>query len=543
MMPFDFKIPRTIGLLDLRVNMGDKVFVMGANGTGKSSLMEHFFSGIYVNAHQLNNVRQISAHRQTWFPYNTVDLSSQQKRNVENMRSGATNIYVPWNDEYANQHATISTYDLIDAENVRARLIAAAVDRQSIDVAKNLSKEDSPIKIINEILSLSNIPVEIFIGKNDQVVASKCGGTPYSIAKLSDGERNALLIAANVLTVKEGTLLLIDEPERHLHRSIISPLLTHLLSKREDCAFIISTHDVMLPLDNPDARTLLVRDCIYEEGSLKGWNIDIIPPETEIDNDIKKDILGARKKILFVEGKENSLDKPLYSLVFPNVSIIAKSNCRDVEHTVSSIRASDSLLWVQAVGIVDKDGRPDTDINRLREEGVYALSAFSVESIYYHPHIQGLIAQRQANLIGGEASTYLNNAKAAAIDAIKPEQIKHLSDRIAEKAVRKDFFSYVPKKADIQDKQPIKVDIDVATLVEKEYKRLENDLNAGNLAEIIFRYPIRETPALDKIAKALQFLSCKHYERAVLKLLRDDKDALKFVKDQFGDLISDLETA
>ncbi|WP_442947933.1 AAA family ATPase [Nostoc sp.] len=52
-----------------------------------------------------------------------------------------------------------------------------------------------------------------------QVVASKCGGTPYSIAELSDGERNALLIAANVLTVKNGTLVLIDEPERHLHRS------------------------------------------------------------------------------------------------------------------------------------------------------------------------------------------------------------------------------------------------------------------------------------------------------------------------------------
>ena len=43
----------------------------------------------------------------------------------------------------------------------------------------------------------------------------------YGAAELSDGERNALLISAEILTAKDGTLLIIDEPERHLHRSII----------------------------------------------------------------------------------------------------------------------------------------------------------------------------------------------------------------------------------------------------------------------------------------------------------------------------------
>ena len=32
-----------------------------------------------------------------------------------------------------------------------------------------------------------------------------------------------VILAANVLTVDAGTVLLIDEPERHLHRSIIEP--------------------------------------------------------------------------------------------------------------------------------------------------------------------------------------------------------------------------------------------------------------------------------------------------------------------------------
>ena len=78
-------------------------------------------------------------------------------------------------------------------------------------------------------------------------MASKSGSDSYSVAEMSDGERNALLLAAEVLTVPSGTLILIDEPELHLHRSIISSLLTGLFSNRSDCMFVISTHEVMLP--------------------------------------------------------------------------------------------------------------------------------------------------------------------------------------------------------------------------------------------------------------------------------------------------------
>ena len=112
---------------------------------------------------------------------------------------------------------------------------------------------------------MSNLPIAISVQEDQRVVATKNGGLPYSIAELSDGERNALLIASNVLTVKDGTLILIDEPERHLHRSIISPLLTHLFALRPDCAFIVSTHEVMLPIDNPTTRTLLVRGCQFSD--------------------------------------------------------------------------------------------------------------------------------------------------------------------------------------------------------------------------------------------------------------------------------------
>jgi ABC-type glutathione transport system ATPase component len=200
---FDLTIPRSVGEpLNLTANFGEPLFILGANGTGKSSLMQQLY-----NPHQAN-ARRISAHRQNWFSSNSMSLSPQQKRDFEsNIRSTDTSLASRWKDDYATQRASIAIYDLIDAENVRARSIAGAVDGDNIDLAKTLSRQDAPIKVINELLRLSNIPIEISVLESDQVLASKCGCAPYSIAELSDGERNALLIAATVLTVKNGTLL------------------------------------------------------------------------------------------------------------------------------------------------------------------------------------------------------------------------------------------------------------------------------------------------------------------------------------------------
>jgi hypothetical protein len=374
-----------------------------------------------------------------------MDFSPQQKRDQENnIRATDINLDARWRD-YGSNRAGIAIYDFIDSDNTRNRAIATAYENQDVEAADTASKKDNLIKIMNELLRLSNISINISLEGNDKIVATKFGSNPYSIAELSDGERNAFLIVANVLTAKSNSVVLIDEPERHLHRSIISPLLTHLFSKRQDCVFIISTHDVMLALDNPSARILLIRGCIYQGSYVSAWEVNVIPSGAGIDDEIKKDILGARKKILFVEGKEESLDKLLYSLIFPNVSIIPKSNCWNVEHTVSSIRSFDSEHWVNCFGIVDSDRRPDTEINELKNKGIYALSVISVESIYYHPYVQTFIAKCQAEIRGDNASTYVDNAKTAALREIR-KCIQDLSIYTAEKAIRKEFLTIFLRK-------------------------------------------------------------------------------------------------
>ncbi len=244
MTEYSFSIPTSSEPLTFKLVAGESVFVVGSNGAGKSSLMHRLYT-----MHSQHCLR-ISAHRQTWFTSDSLELSPQSKRQTEqNIRNRDSSPESRWKDDMAAARANIAIYELIDAENVRARAIAGAVDNDSIDEAKRLASNDAPITIINELLELASLPIVISVHENERILATKKGSTPYSIAELSDGERNALLIAAAILTAKAGSLILIDEPERHLHRSIISPLLTHLFARRDDCAFVVSTHEVLLPID------------------------------------------------------------------------------------------------------------------------------------------------------------------------------------------------------------------------------------------------------------------------------------------------------
>jgi ABC-type cobalamin/Fe3+-siderophores transport system ATPase subunit len=530
-MSFELAIPKTNGdFLRLTVNLGDQLFVLGANGTGKSSLMHRLYGLHWMNA------RYVSAHRQNWLESSEITLSSRQRRQAgTNMMNADSQPYARWRDDFSSERAGIALYDLVDAENARARAIAEAVDTKDLNRAAKLSAQSAPLAQINDLLAAANVPIQIVIRAGEDIRALRAGGIEYGVTELSDGERNALLVATNVLTAKPGTLILVDEPERHLHRSIISPLLTHLFAARDDCAFVVSTHDVMLPMDNPSARTLLTRSCAYVSSAAANWDLDILSPGADIDEEIRRDILGSRRTILFVEGINQSLDKPLYALIFPTVSVVAKQSCRDVEHAVAGLRSASDLHWINTFGVVDNDGRSEADVARLAALGVFALPTFSVEAIYYHPSLQRVVAERRATLVGGDVGQSLAAAAEGLLDAVS-EHADRLSARVAEKTVREVLFANMPRQADILARKPIVVTVDVAAIVASEEQRLRHAIQTRDLPLIIGRYPVRETPALHTIARCLGFQNRTQYEAAVLKLLADDPSARSTARFLFGPL-------
>ena len=432
------------------------------------------------------HAKRISAHRQTWFKSNYVNITARQRTTVEsNIRSHDSQPNARWREDNAEHKTNLAIYDLVDAENVRARSIADAIDASDVEQALKLAEsDDPPIKVINELLANSNIPIKISIQERHALVASKSGSEQFSIAELSDGERNALLIAANVLTAEAGTIIFIDEPERHLHQSIISSFFKNLFALRSDCAFVVSTHELMLPLDVPKAKILLVRSCSFDDKTAIAWDIDLVTDRMEIDDELKMDILGSRRKILFVEGQLRSLDKPLYSIIFPEFSIVSKDSCRQVEQAVSAIRDSDSLHWMNAFGIVDNDNRSEADVEELRGKGVCATPFISVESIYYHPKLQRLVANRSASVADDDPDDYFSNAEREALSAIEPH-MQRLAERVAEQSVRARFLSMIPTKKDVRAGAPIHFSIDVEKIVSEELERIQESHQSGDFVSIL----------------------------------------------------------
>jgi ABC-type cobalamin/Fe3+-siderophores transport system ATPase subunit len=537
-MSFNLTVQRPSGEnLPIQIALGKSLFVLGANGTGKSSLLQRFAAAAGGNA------RRISASRQTWFQSSALEFTPAQRQSYEQqVRNWDTNWQSRWMEQNAQMRSGLTLYDLIDAENVDARAIAGAMRAGYIALATELARKTAPIAEINELLALSNIPVEISVQGGDRLMASKDGSAPYGAAELSDGERNALLIAADVLTSSPGTLLIIDEPERHLHRAIISPLLSQLFRYRADCAFVVGTHDLLLPVDNPDAQVLLVRSCTYAGQQAVHWDVDLVPAHADVDESIKQDIVGSRRRVVFVEGEDSSLDKPLYSVLFPGVSLRSKGSSRDVEHAVTGVKSSEALHWVRAWGIIDNDGRDAVAIATLQASGIFALPFYSVESIYYHPDLISGVAQRQAAVTGGDAQATAQSAIQAGIEATRPH-LDRLAARAVEKTIRRTVFGGLPTLRQIEAKTPVKLEIDTASVVEGEVTALSAAAQAGDWTRILSRCPVRETPALDCIARAVGLQNRHQYESAVLQMLREDEGMLATTRTMFGSLMAELEAS
>ncbi|KAI3597507.1 hypothetical protein D8I24_6656 (plasmid) [Cupriavidus necator H850] len=208
----EFRISLPVGKeqpFSMDLKAGDVLYVLGSNGTGKSALLHRLDSTFH------GNIFRVAAHRQTWFESGDVSISPRERTETHNnMRQQDKSTDARWLDHYASRRASVSLFDLVDAENSRSRRIAQAFESGDTGKAQENAASMSPLARLNALLKQSNISITIEVGDLGRVVARKGQSDPYSVAQLSDGERNALLLVTDVLTAAPGATLLIDEPER-----------------------------------------------------------------------------------------------------------------------------------------------------------------------------------------------------------------------------------------------------------------------------------------------------------------------------------------
>ena len=540
MLQIDWNIPRISNPpINLTLKNGDQLFIVGPNGSGKSALIQRF-----VSQHSQNRVKRITAHRQTWFNSGSIDLTAANRQQYEQQYLNYDRSYeARWKDSNPGWNLSAVLFDLVAKENTRARAIARHVDDQEHRKAKEISAESiSPFDQINELLSLATLTVTIENSNDRNLIARHPNGQSFSIAEMSDGERNAMIIAAHVITADPGIVFLIDEPERHLHRSIIQPFLSALFDfRKDDCAFIIATHEISLPIANPEARVLMLRSCQWNGSECVAWDTEVIKPSPELPEELRRTILGSRNRILFVEGNSNSsLDFPLYTTLFPSLSMIPKGSCEDVQKAVLGLRGSLDIHDVEAFGLIDEDGRSDKEVEKLAESGIFALEVYSAESLYYCSDTIAAVAYEQARIRGEDGNALIEAAKQGAIEIIE-KHAERMVARRCERRTRELLLSKLPdwKSLKANPSQKICVSADSPYLEEIDHfnKLVEN----GELDQLVARYPVRESSAFETIARSLKCLNKMDYERMVIARIRQDNELVKKLKKRIGPLSEALE--
>lgn len=373
----------------------NSVIIVGANGAGKSKL------GAWIEQRDFEGVYRTGAQRSLNFseaiifkPYSDaidmVHYGNVVKKIGDNHQGGRK-----WN------WGTAFTTTLIDNFNdVLSALLTLNANETScyFDECKKaqelqLAKPDIPERVIDKLFSIWNevLPQRKLALEDSKFFASfiKNGNeVKYSATEMSDGERSVLYLAAQVLCVPKNKVLVIDEPELHLHPSIMNRLWKALEKYREDCLFIYITHDLQFASMHNHADKIWIRE--YDG---QNWKLQKIE-DKDLPEDLLLEIMGSRKNIIFVEGERNSYDTQLYSELYPDYHIVPCGSCTQVIARTKAFRNNSDLHECQVYGIIDRDYRSDYEIEKYKEQGIYTIGVAEVENLFLVEELIRLMAKQ-----------------------------------------------------------------------------------------------------------------------------------------------------
>lgn len=350
-------------------------------------------------------------------------------------------------------------------------------------------------RIWHKVLSERDITIS-----DGQVLAIAPGTqSEYNANQMSDGERVCLYMICQVLSAPSNMLIIVDEPELHLHPSIMNKLWNTLEQARPDCHFIYVTHDTEFASNHPDAEIIWVKSY---DGHSK-WEYEILK-ENELPDELLLKILGNRKNVLFIEGKSGSWDYKIYGSIFNNFFIIPCASCNDVIRKTKTYNENNLLHHLKVFGIVDRDYRNENEIDALRSVNVYCIEVAEVENLFLTEEV--LRVFHKSRSISVQTSNHL-------IENIKNEVRNHFKTELSDQkskalnAMIKYHFSVLPLKGSynsIDDlKKYIKIDIeqkinDFDGILKKRY---DNINTSGDYNEIIKIYNNKGLfSVLDKVA-------------------------------------------
>ena len=227
------------------------------------------------------------------------------------------------------------------------------------------------------------MPQRELLVKDNKVTARVAGGDPYAGREMSDGERVTLYLIGQCLGAPKGAIIVIDEPELHLHQAIQARLWDQIEAARPDCVFVYITHDLAFAASRATARKVWVRSFDGKQT----WDWQEVQATDQFPESLVLRILGSRRPILFVEGEVNSLDIAVYRALYPERLVIPRSSCDSVVSSTTALRTLPQLHHADGYGLIDRDHRSEEEIASYAKDGIFAPDVAEIESLFLIPEV------------------------------------------------------------------------------------------------------------------------------------------------------------
>lgn len=377
-----------------RDTKSNAVVIIGANGSGKSKL------GAWIESQDLDQVHRVGAQRSLNFSDHVPQKSFEEAEGELFYGSSVHDNQLlkgpRWNWGKEPTTKLLDDYDaalsaiLAQYNNEVRRYFEACKQAESQDRTKPptpITSLDRLYSIWNSIFSQRSLKMEDsrFLAMSQ---SNDSDDAVYSANQMSDGERSVLYLTAQVLCVPMNKIIIIDEPEIHLHPSIMRKLWNSLEKERPDCLFIYISHDVEFASIHTLADKIWVK-------SFDGKHWEWQPIEgSELPEELLLDLLGNRKNVLFVEGTNTSYDVQLYSRLYEEFYVVPCGGCEQVITNTKAFSNTEALHEMKAFGIIDRDYTSDDVLQGLENKGIYHLEVAEVENLFLVEGVVRALAKR-----------------------------------------------------------------------------------------------------------------------------------------------------
>jgi ABC-type molybdenum transport system ATPase subunit/photorepair protein PhrA len=353
------------------------IVILGPNGSGKTKLAQQIA--------QNNKVSAISAQRRTWVDDNLpVQEEQQLLTNVRNVQNNwQQNSWQP--TEEINY--VLSTL-IQDHTNLLTRMNEEAINA------------GTPVEPLTDtkLMKLQSVWTRLFPARKLEIggffpkvkrLDDSTDVAPYSLRQMSDGERSVLYMAARVMTA-EHRVIVVDEPELHMHSRLAVEFWDEAERLRPDCAFVYVTHDLNFTLSRRRATVLVTRSNAAPEAV----SIDDLPAT------VAAEVLGGAtlpfyaKRIFFYEGEQGKgLASALFSTWF-NDNETFSMPCGDRDSVCAAVSGLKKVgvAATEIVGLIDRDFYPDA-VNGSVTPGVTVLPLHEIESVFCDEGVVGAVAE------------------------------------------------------------------------------------------------------------------------------------------------------